>query len=535
MRSTRTALLLAALVLAACDDPATAPAPRPHLAGAADDAPATLVPGTVKYRDAGHHPATGRAGDATIATRALLDRRGTATVDVWAGAPDGSGPGVLARIQLKRFTPDGALRATTNHAVPDVRHVELSLLVVERGTPVQVQAHVRGVDGARTGVVTVDDVVWLRPDLAVLGVTAPPVALVGIPVHVVAVVAELNGDVGARADCVLEVDGVAVDSAVRAWVDAGGTVSCEFAHTFTTAGPHALRVRVAGADPGDWDVANDTAGAPLTVVAELPFTSWSAWADSGTTRSWSEHSWDLPYGGGTHEQWRSRTERMSLTQSASLEAYIRHPIGFPTQPLVDVQVSQATGGTTVHAAKYPALAAEDSSLSPSSSRWCVTRASAGAVVAQLQACSYRTGLTPDERWYTVLRYAWNAGDVTYYSIESHILQCMPGSSSGCWPRYPMFSSWGYNTPGHDVTGTLVPFGTRYLLEASFRSGAERYAVRAEVPLARTHTTAGTPLACTAYGWTTVPWSILGRGWLTTCDGYGTESWRLAGTASMPAP
>ncbi|MGI9166054.1 MAG: hypothetical protein ACR2G5_06670 [Pyrinomonadaceae bacterium] len=45
---------------------------------------------------------------------------------------------------------------------------------------------------------------------------------------------ELKGDVGATADLILYADGVEVDRANGVWVDAGGTVSCVFTHTFTS-------------------------------------------------------------------------------------------------------------------------------------------------------------------------------------------------------------------------------------------------------------------------------------------------------------
>jgi hypothetical protein len=527
----RLGLLLAALALGACDDAVTGPAARTPADLVADAGRLELFPGTMKYRDEGHRPVTGRAGGATITTRALLDRHGAAEVEVYAGALGGTGPGELSKVQLKRFTLAGEHQSTENHNGLATRAITLSLLRVERNTPIQVQANVRGVAGARTGVVTVADVVKLRPDLTVLGVTAPSSAPMGVPVHVDAVVQEINGDVGARATCVLDANGAPVDSATGIWVDAGGMVTCEFVHTFMEPGTAALRVRLTSVDPGDYDTANDGAETTIRLFDDVPFTSWSAYADSGTFNAWTEHSWDLPAGGGTHESFRTRNERRGVSQSAAFSAYIRHPIAFPAAPLTDVALSQATGGSTVHAATFPVLAAEDSSISSTSSRWCVARESAGEVVTRFSVCTFRNAYTPPETWYTWVQYDWNAGDVTYHSLQSHILQCMPGSSSGCWRTYPFYSSWGWNTTEHTVTGRLVPFGSDYSIAVSLMSGDQRFAVTAVMPLSYLHSTSGMPLACTTVGWTNWPYSILGYGYLSWCDGSVTETWTLHGSTS----
>jgi hypothetical protein len=524
-------VLLLPLALGACDDPITGPEARPRHDAVDDAGRPELVSGAVKYRNDGHQPATGRAGGASITTRALLDRHGVAKVEVYAGALGGSGGGWLSKVQLKRFTLDGQHVSTENHVGLSTPDVVLPLLAVARNTPIQVQANVRGVAAARTGVVTVDDVVKLRPDLTVLGVTAPASAPIGAPVHVDAVVQEVNGDVGARASCVLDVNDTPVDSAPGIWVDAGGMVTCEFVHVFAEPGAHALRVRIAGAEPGDFDDANDDAETTIQLLAEQPFPSWSARADSGTFRVWSEHSWDLPVGAGTHESWRSLSDRWGVSQATYFSGYIYHRIAFPAQPLTEVSLSQATGGTTVHAATWPALAAEDSSISSASSSWCVQRSSTGEVVTQLSVCTFRNAYAGPETWYTYVRYNWNAGDVTYHSLESHMLLCMPGSGTGCWRSYPMYSSWGWNTTERTTTGRMVTFGPDYTISVALTSGAERYAVTTIIPLSYGHTGYGSPLACVHHGWTGWPYSILGSGYLTTCDGNGEEYWTLRGSTS----
>jgi hypothetical protein len=137
---------------------------------------------------------------------------------------------------------------------------------LRRGQPLEVQANVRGIDEHRTDVVTVRDAVRARPDLAVASVTAPQTVTRNMLVNIAAVLAELNGDAGARADCVLYADEVEVDRAEGIWVDAGDEVSCAFTHVFDTLGTRTLRVAALSVTPGDWDEANNSATASIKVV-----------------------------------------------------------------------------------------------------------------------------------------------------------------------------------------------------------------------------------------------------------------------------
>jgi hypothetical protein len=73
----------------------------------------------------------------------------------------------------------------------------------------------------------------------------------------IAVLSELNGNVGARTDCVLYVNDVEADRASGIWVDSADTVSCAFSPTLTTLGNNRLQVRAVGVDPGDWDTENN--------------------------------------------------------------------------------------------------------------------------------------------------------------------------------------------------------------------------------------------------------------------------------------
>jgi hypothetical protein len=266
MKRSPSALLLstaaATFLLAACaDDPVgTAPASRPSAASLATTSQPRFVSNSVKYRDAGQKPATGRSGSATLTALALLGSDGVTDLAVAAGAP-----GTLRKVQIKAFDGD-ALLWTRNDNGPSGGSATYPLRGLKRGGRLQVQSNIGGVDGNRTGVVTVDETIKLRPDLSVQAIDAPPSVRVAQPTVLAATIAELNGDVGARADCVLRVEGEVVDRARGIWVDAGDAVDCAFTHSFPTAGTVHISVAAEGVDPGDYLSGNNSRSATVIVV-----------------------------------------------------------------------------------------------------------------------------------------------------------------------------------------------------------------------------------------------------------------------------
>lgn len=219
-------------------------------------------PNSRKYSDTGARPATGRSGSAVVETRAMLARNMTMVVEASTGALEaGAGPGQIVKAQLKIGD-----RTQNFNGLTGGGYWSASVPGVARATSVQVQTNVRGIDPRRTDVVTVATPAVLRPDVAVRSVTGAPESRPQMPVHFYATVAELNGDLGARANCVLSVNDVVVDSADGIWVDAGDVVTCEFTHVFDTAGTYAVKVSATGVAPGDWDGANNSAATSITVL-----------------------------------------------------------------------------------------------------------------------------------------------------------------------------------------------------------------------------------------------------------------------------
>lgn len=137
---------------------------------------------------------------------------------------------------------------------------------MSRGVSIQVQTNIRGIDPTRTDVVTVSTPALLRPDVKVNSVSGPGQAPPNSAVSLLAEVAEGNGDVGARADCVLSIDGTAVSSTPGIWVDAADTVTCAFSHAFSKPGTYTVAVSARNVTPGDWDASNNQAQTSITIL-----------------------------------------------------------------------------------------------------------------------------------------------------------------------------------------------------------------------------------------------------------------------------
>jgi hypothetical protein len=216
----------------------------------------------------GLKPATGRSGSASLTARALLGKDGTTTVEMTTGGLDGGGaqPGNINKARLKPLDENGeALYARNYTGLVSGGYFKAAVNDLHRGQQVQAQANIDGIDASRTDVVTVVETVKLRPDLAPTDLSAPARGVPGSPLNVSVVVRELWGDSGATADLVLYADGVEVDRAKGVWVDAGGTVSCVFTHTFTSAGTKQLEVKAEGAAPGDYDLSNNAAAGSVEI------------------------------------------------------------------------------------------------------------------------------------------------------------------------------------------------------------------------------------------------------------------------------
>ncbi len=230
-------------------------------------------PNSEKYSDAGAKPEEVEDGLVKIQSRALFAKDGTTLVEATTGVLDGAaGPAVIKRVHARIFDPTGDPVLTQNFPhLGNVSYWSHTFTGLARHYNVRLRTHLKRTDDSEDDGVITNNKVKFRPDLAVLNLTGPATTNLNTPVTFQAQVSELNGDVGAHANCILLVDGQQVDSAIAIWVDAGHTVSCLFQYTFTTSGVHTVQVSAANVVPGDWDLANNTAQMTTTVASNLGY------------------------------------------------------------------------------------------------------------------------------------------------------------------------------------------------------------------------------------------------------------------------
>lgn len=367
------ALAGAALLAGACSDelvsPRAASDANASASLAAGEGRPRLIPAHVKYSDQGARPATGRSGSATLAVQALQGKDGGTELRVTAGTVATGASAALEKVQVKQINTDGALVRTVNHNHLNSASAVFAYEGLARGSTLQVQGNVD--TGARTGVVTVVETVHLRPDLRP-SLSAPEAALVGVPVNVVATVTEANGDVGARANCVLMVNDVQADRADGIWVDAGDAVSCAFTHIFSAPGTARLRVLVLDVVPADYDDTNNAAEATMQVSGAEPEPSdFSYYADAqdvvtsgrmlsvGTTQYPDENMVM------SDSSIQDRTDTFTATM---FNGWMSRSVSLP---LTRVEMRQESGGVELHSATYTDVSGDEYGIGAPgcTSRW----------------------------------------------------------------------------------------------------------------------------------------------------------------------
>jgi hypothetical protein len=426
---------------------------------AADAAPAR-VPNKQPYRVTARATVTGRTGSAMMSARALIDRDQHGSLEVVSGDFETPPVGTLARFQLKTYDGNGDLVSTNSYSGLNNASLVMPISRLDRGQALDIQGNIRNVDNTRTDVVSVTAVAALRPDIAVLRVSAPAVARVGFPVQISAAIAELNHDTGARASCVLFVDAAPVDQAEGIWVDAGDTVSCAFTHVFA-AGAHELRVDATHVNPGDWDTGNNSASGSVTVLAdEVPFDAVSAWVAEEHdhyrihSTGYSRHN----DGSGYIRSFDVLMDQARDTQEAQYSAYVAGLVNFP---LTQVAVAQWTDDTLIHRGVYNGFAATSSTASIT----CGNLLDDAGLAVYVAVCVRGAGT---DAVVTLVTYTRYVGAVTYFSSQY----------DAAWYETPYGNvpiyTYSNNNGQSASVGSLASFGSTYRFEVSLLSGATEY-------------------------------------------------------------
>jgi hypothetical protein len=435
----------AGLVAAACTDPTAVPShlsPRSASFIKSGTHPLTY-PNSRKYRDAGFHPSTASAGAAAVSVRSLLSKSGKADVEVTTGTFDGGAPtGTLSSVQVKGYAPNGAQLFTSANNGLSGSIASFSYSNLTRGSAVQVRANVRA--GSKTEVVAVSDVVHLRPDLVALSLESQPTGLVDWPVNFHAIIMERLGDVGARASCVLYVDGTAVDRLDGIWVDAGGVVDCKMAHAFTSAGNHAIELRVENVQPGDYDDANNKATASIQIVQPAEFNGLQMSASSVVDDSWTRFIYTNTTPDGIVENWDQTVSRQGQFQGGTMMGLIQRKLTFP----VAMRGEMATNGTTITTLDATLETSEPAYWYPPE-----FEASCGVFVGgstDLFVCTFDDDVL---KGLSIIQYDWGTADVHYHS-EAYVTYWDPACANNLCERYVV-------DDGSD-TRPLVTFGPDFL-------------------------------------------------------------------------
>lgn len=437
MRSIRAVVAAGALAMAACSSDVVGPPPALKQGSGtfavSQDGTPPLTSNAIKYRDNGAKPGTGKSGSAVVMARALLGSDGNTVVEASTGELDGAAfPGVIAKVQMKTGTEvsnyndlaAGGYWSTTVASLP------------YRGT-VQLQANVRDSDPERTDVVTVMTSVVKRPDLAARNLSVPTRVFPNTLVNVSALIEELNGDVGARANCVLRVNGMVVDDAAGIWVDAGDAVACAFQTSFAATGSHQVSVSAEGVVPGDWDSANNSVSGSVDVIAPEIRMNWQLIFQA------RDETYDYGYTYGSDQEAQAGTIR-----ERSFGVYSTSPELAPAHGPVSFQATVTTDGAQVGTVSANGIWNANAWRHSGFDCWYATASS-----ASFQLCRYpQYGMTVLEAVQNSARYVYHGWHTWYgyvYTFSGDITQGLGG--------YPIPADWfffGVDVRATDAVGTV---------------------------------------------------------------------------------
>jgi hypothetical protein len=434
------------------------------------------------YRVSKPPAARGRSGNATLTTRALQRKTGETDVELASGELETNGgqSGSISWAQIA--TTDVRGRRQMVKEYPNLEgnggYLAYTYAGLPRGQALEVVAHIVDVNGARTDVVSAAPTVKLRPDLFVQRVSAPSKTVPGTPVVISATIAERNQDVGARASCILSVDGIEADRADGIWIDAGGLVSCAFTHTFETPGTKSVSVQVANVVPSDYDTANNVAATPIVVRAIESFDYYQLTMGSEQTRrgshiqDWSTlNDGSIVYG----RDYEANSLVTQWTQVVDYYAEVRQAFDLNVTRL---SVTESTAGAVVRSFHLDQIASEPNS--------CVERYPGTEPTVSVHICQR---LAPDGAL-TTLRYFNRVGEVTYFSMEYD--RQWHSSADG---TITTDSSYSWNYADGSRTGTPVQWGSTFSVDVTLTSPDAIYQGPLTVSLLTQTISKSLPWAC----------------------------------------
>ncbi len=450
-----------------------------------------LIPNSRRYRESGLKPAAGRSGSASLTGRALAGKDGTTTIEMSTGQLNagGTNPGSIKKAQVKPLDENGEALYARNYAGSANGYFSTAVNDLRPGQQVQLQATVSGIDANRTDVVTLVETVKLRPDLAPTNLSVPTRGLAGTPVNISVVLRELKGDSGATTNLILFADGTPIDRANAVWVDAAGTVSCVFTHTFTSAGTKQLEVKAEQTDPGDYDDSNNATSGTIVIGANAPAELNYNVQVVDMTDDFRAHVYEKRYFNGVlqteHEE---DSSAKGWLQQANFFGWTGRMVTFP----ISISHQETNDGAPVfsgsHTNLMPTSVIDDSDGVTRFIAYNVWRFdSTTGYYFNLSTTATINLATQARTETTVFSSNRQAGDVTYYSAGyERFWDANTGEE--------FFYTW--NTTDVQRSGSRIALGTRYGISVLLTTGdGSQFSAAPEVTLTTFDNSGPQPYTC----------------------------------------
>lgn len=472
-------------------------------AAAAQTGKPKLIPNSVKYRDSGRHAVSKRAGLALLTGRALVNK--DLSVDVELTTP---APGNIAKVQLKPLDNTGKATFVTNWSGLSGSYFHQNVTGIGRNQTLQIQANLTGFDSG-TDVFTLNLVPALRPDLMVSDIR-PASGKANVPLSIFATVQELNGDTGANANCVLYINNTASDEASAIWVDAGGTVSCMFLHTFTAVGNYELKVAAENTLPADFDTSNNSATATITITSPTIPLDYKADATDQQINKTMQFI-QAVYNGDQLETFQSMQQTQTgwsqasdLTVSKSL--LLSFPIG---ANVTESSNGSSTDGSVTSLSGNFAIAAPDNWSAPSPCAPPLPATSActqsrtfyadGWFTLQLNLTNISDSIAGNSGNFSI-EVSRNAGDVTFLSTSAFCSFSDP--PEGTCPANAVYFT---NASPDAFGGPRIAFGTQDVFHFAMSDAAgTQYSADVVIPLTSSGNSSNAPAESTCAGFVPSP-------------------------------
>lgn len=475
------------------------------------------VTNDMKYRETSK-PDIKKDGDWALSVRALLNRDGSADLDVTSGVLDDrtTAVGSIKRVQVTGLDKTGADRYRQRFEdLPP--YATLHLLNLWRGQHLRVDAQFRDAAGRPSPSMAAATVVKKRPFLALSSLRSPDEVLINTDVNVNVFAQERNGDVGARANAVLYIDGVEADRINGLWVDAAGLVDAQFTCRFRSVGQHTIQVGLErdSITPGDW---TDTDKIVAKTVSAVPDTASLDYSVAVTDMQFRSHSlWKAWYADGSPDitvtaaspDWMGADDRTGRQQQASFYATLHERISLPVRIAVEEYMSstsqpQFTMATLITGFDGPPES-DGIVTSNSASVWDETTGGFAYITTYE---SLTNGFDP----YTIVQYWRSSGEVIYYSTG--YAKTWLGDLSGSY-------TYSWNTSGIYQFGLSQEFGAQYAMKIALSTPGPRFSVDATITQFVPFTSdVQDPYAC---AWILAGQSATGPEWMYYCSEFSLNT------------